>query len=54
MSGMSVTDLLRKIIETDFYKKDYINNTEKLLIHPVAYDESIVEVKKIADCGLFE
>ena len=54
MSGMSVTDLLRKIIETDFYKKDYINNTEKLLIHPVAYDESIVAVKKIADCGLFE
>jgi predicted nucleotidyltransferase component of viral defense system len=52
--GVSVPKLLRKIIDTEFFKKDYEDITEKLLSKPVAYNEAIKAIEAIISSGVFE
>ena len=39
---------------TEYYKKDYINSTEKLLSKPVSYNEAIKSLESIIESGVFE
>lgn len=52
--GVSVPRLLRQIIDTEFFKKDYINSTEKLLSKPISYSDSIAALEAIIASGVFE
>ena len=52
--GVDVPSLLKEIIDTDFYKKDYEESTSKLLMKPVPYEESIKSLQTIIDSRLFE
>lgn len=52
--GMDIPYLLRKVIETDYYRKDYEDSTEKLLTKPLSYKEAIKGLAKIAESGVFE
>lgn len=52
--GVDIPKLLRKVIDTRFFKEDYEENTLKLLSKPVAYDEAITALEKIICSGVFE
>jgi predicted nucleotidyltransferase component of viral defense system len=52
--GVNVADILTKIIETEAYKKDYIENTQKLLFKQVKYEEAIKSISAIIESGIFE
>lgn len=52
--GVSVPKLLRQMVDTDFFKTDYEDSTEKLLSKPVPYEEAIKAVKAIIESGVFE
>ena len=52
--GVCVAKLLRQIIDTEFFKKDYEDTTEKLLSKPVAYNEAIKALETIIESGVFE
>lgn len=51
--GVNVPELLHKGIDTHFFKKDYEDNTLKLLSKPVGYDETIKAIEKIFEGGIF-
>ncbi len=42
------------MIDTEFFKKDYENNTEKLLSKQVSCDEAIKAVEAIITSDVFE
>ena len=52
--GVDVPALLRKAIDTQFFKKDYEDSTLKLLSESVTYDEAIKALEKINESGVFE
>lgn len=52
--GLSVSKLLRKIIDTEYFKRDYIENTEKLLSKQVTYDEAIQTLEEIIKISIFD
>jgi predicted nucleotidyltransferase component of viral defense system len=52
--GVHVPDILAKIIETEVYKRDYIENTQKLLFKQVSYDDAIKAICAIIESGVFE
>lgn len=52
--GVSVPKLLREMIDTEFFKKDYDDSTEKLLSKPVTYEEAIKALETIIASGVFE
>ena len=52
--NVNVNELLQKIIETDFYKKDYLESTEKLLSVHVSYEECIKALKQVIESKVFE
>lgn len=52
--GITISNLLRQIIDKEVYKKDYIDNTEKLLSKPVTYEESIKALEEIIKSGVFD
>jgi hypothetical protein len=52
--GVHVPDILAKIIKTEVYKKDYIENTQKLLFKQVPYDDAIKSISIIIESGVFE
>lgn len=52
--GVSVPDLLRQMIDTEFFKKDYEDSTEKLLSKSVAYEEAVKALETIIESGVFE
>lgn len=52
--GVSVPTLLRQMIDTEFFKKDYEDSTEKLLSKPVTYEEAIKAIETIIASGVFE
>lgn len=52
--GVSVPKLLRQMIDTEFFKKDYEESTEKLLFKPVTYETSIKALETIIESGVFE
>lgn len=51
--GVDVPELLKKIVDSGFFKKDYESSTEKLLIKPVRYADAIKSLETIIDSGLF-
>ncbi len=52
--GVSVPKLLRQMVDTEFFKKDYEDSTEKLLSKPVTYNEAIKAMEAIIASGVFE
>lgn len=52
--GVSVPNLLRQMIDTEFFKKDYEDSTEKLLSKPVTYKEAIKAIETIIASGVFD
>lgn len=52
--GVNIPDLLQQIIDTEFFKKDYEDCTEKLLSKPIAYDEAIKSIETIISSGVFD
>ncbi len=52
--GVSVTKLLQQMLDTEFFKKDYEDSTEKLLSKPVTYEEAITAIEAIMESGVFE
>ena len=51
--GVSVPKLLRAVIETEYYRKDYEENTEKLLLKPLSYQEAAGALKLIIESDVF-
>lgn len=51
--GVDVPKLLRKVIETQVFKKDYEENTLRLLSKPVSYTEAIAALDKVIASGVF-
>jgi predicted nucleotidyltransferase component of viral defense system len=52
--GVNIPDILAKIIATEAYKKDYIENTQKLLFKQVSYEDAIKSISAIIESGVFE
>ena len=52
--GVSVPNLLRQMIDTEFFKKDYEDSTEKLLSKPVTYEQAVKALETIIESGVFE
>ena len=52
--GVNIPNLLKKIIDSGFFKKDYVDSTEKLLIKPVHYDDAIKSLLSVIKSGVFE
>lgn len=48
-----VPALLKRVIETGCYKKDYEEHTRTMLYAPCDYEESITGLEKIIDSGMF-
>ena len=51
---VSVPNLLRQMIDTEFFKKDYEDSTEKLLSKPVTYEEAIKAIEMIIASDVFD
>ena len=52
--GINLSKLLREMVDTEFFKKDYEESTEKLLSKPVTYEEAIKGVETIIASGVFD
>lgn len=53
-NNINISKVLRKMIDTEYYKQDYINNTEKLLSKQVNYEIAITVLENIIESGIFE
>ena len=49
-----INDLLKQIIDSEYYKEDYINVTKNLLSKDVSYDEAIKGLEEIIKSKIFE
>ena len=50
----NINELLNSIIKTRFFENDYLNQSNKLLLEDMTYDEAIEKgIKKVIDIGLF-
>lgn len=52
--NINISKLLRQIIDTEYYKKDYEESTEKLLSKTVAYEDAIKALETIIESGVFD
>lgn len=52
--GMNIQELLQKMIDTAFFKKDYKKNTQKLLSKNVTYEMAIKAIEVIVASGVFD
>ena len=52
--GMNIQELLQKMIDTGFFKKDYKKNTQKLLSKNVTYEMAIKAIEVIVASGVFD
>ena len=52
--GMNIQELLQKMIDTAFFKKDYEKNTQKLLSKNVTYEMAIKAIEVIVASGVFD
>ncbi|MCR4789127.1 MAG: nucleotidyl transferase AbiEii/AbiGii toxin family protein [Lachnospiraceae bacterium] len=49
-----ISEMLKEIIESRFYEKDYNNITKKLLYEDVSYEEAVENgIAKVANMGIF-
>ena len=51
--GVDVHELLKEIVDSGFFKKDYENSTEKLLIKSVSYNDAIKSLESIIKSRIF-
>ena len=51
--GIDVAELLMKLCQSDFYREDYENITSTFVNEPVKYEDTIVQLRKIASSGFF-
>ena len=52
--GVSVNQILKEIIKSEFYKNDYNNVTKNLLFKPYDYETAIDSLQTLINSGLFE
>lgn len=52
--GVSIALLLQKMIDTEFFKKDYEDSTVKLLSKTVSYEEASAALKTIIESRVFD
>lgn len=52
--GVKVSKILREVVDSRFYERDYNESTLLLLLKPVTYDEAISSIEKIIKSGVFE
>lgn len=52
--GVCVSDILNRIIDEEYFRKDYEDVTEVLLIDKVGYDDAIQSVKEISESRIFD
>lgn len=52
--GISISQQLQKIIDTEVFKKDYEDTTLKLLTKPFIYNDAIKALDKVVNSYLFE
>lgn len=51
--GTNIPELLRRMVDTGFFKNDYEDSTLKLLSKTVSYDEAIMSLEKIIASEVF-
>ncbi|WP_373481901.1 hypothetical protein [Acetobacterium sp.] len=52
-ADQNLNGILTKIIDENFYQKDYEKITSQLLYDPVAYDDVILALRRIIESRLF-
>lgn len=52
--GVSVPELLQKVIDSRYYEKDYDQNTLPLLSKPISYEEAVESLNAVISSGLFD
>lgn len=52
--GISIPKILKEIIDTEFYRKDYEEVTRKLTTEPVGYSDAIKSLNDVIESGIFE
>ncbi len=51
--SVDINEILKEIIKSNYYKKDFEKVTSLLLTKPVSYDEAIKSLSIIIDSGVF-
>ena len=51
--GVDVPEVLKSIINTEFFKKDYDETTLKLLSKPIRYEDAIKSLQTVIDSEIF-
>lgn len=51
--GVDVPEVLKSIINTEFFKKDYDETTLKLLSKPISYEDAIKSLQTVIDSEIF-
>ena len=51
--GVDVPEVLKSIINTEFFKKDYDGTTLKLLSKPMSYEDAIKSLQTVIDSEIF-
>ena len=51
--GVDVPEVLKSIINTEFFKKDYDGTTVKLLSKPISYEDAIKSLQTVIDSEIF-
>lgn len=51
--GVDVPEVLKSIINTEFFKKDYDRTTLKLLSKPISYEDAIKSLQTVIDSEIF-
>lgn len=52
--GVNLPELLRKIVDEDYFKADYNQITDTLLFENLPYSQAIAVIQKILDAGCFD
>ena len=52
--GVSINNILKQIVDSDFYKQDYKDVTSQLLFKEYSYEDAIKSLSKIIKRNIFE
>ena len=52
--GVSVPEMLSRIVKTGIYRKDYETVTRAMTFKYVPYDDAIIAIEKIIESGVFD
>ena len=53
-AGVSISSLLKEILDKGVYRQDYDTITNYFQNHPLPYDEAIKAIQQIIDFGIFD